>query len=122
MPITMGLDMRVHHIALRTRDLEKLERFYAGVLGLAVMRRHGTRSVWLDAEGTVMMIEHAGADEPSIAAGSMELVAFATDDVERAAIERNLTNAGVVIEARTEHTLYFRDPDGRRVAVSTYAF
>ena len=122
MPLTMGLDMRVHHIALRTRDLDKLERFYSGVLGLAVMRRHGTRSVWLDAAGTVMMLEHAEADEPPLAPGSMDLVAFATDEPERATIERNLTEADVPVEARTEHTLDFRDPDGRRVAVSTYAF
>jgi catechol 2,3-dioxygenase-like lactoylglutathione lyase family enzyme len=118
----MGLDMRVHHIALRTRDLDKLEKFYAGVLGLAVTQRHGTRSVWLDAAGTVMMLEHAEEDEPSIAEGSLELVAFATDEMARANIERLLGEASVPIEARTEHTLYFRDPDGRRVAVSTYAF
>jgi hypothetical protein len=86
------------------------------------MRRHGTRSLWLDAAGTVIMIELAEPDEPPIAQGSLELVAFATDEPARAAIERALVEADVAIEARTEHTLYFRDPDGRRVAISTYAF
>jgi catechol 2,3-dioxygenase-like lactoylglutathione lyase family enzyme len=118
----MGPDMRVHHIALRTRDLDKLERFYGGLLGLGIVRRHGTRSVWLDAAGTLVMIERAEAEEPPIAAGSMELVAFAADEHGRDAIEQSLGEAGVPIESRTEHTLYFRDPDGRRVAVSSYDF
>ena len=30
--------------------------------------------------------------------------------------------AGVRVEDRTEHTLYFRDPDGRRLGVSSYEF
>ncbi|MGK0362643.1 MAG: hypothetical protein ACI9U2_004964 [Bradymonadia bacterium] len=28
----------------------------------------------------------------------------------------------VAIESETEHTTYFRDPDGRRVGVSNYTF
>jgi hypothetical protein len=33
-----------------------------------------------------------------------------------------LSNAGIAIEAETPHTIYFRDPDGRRVALSDYPF
>ena len=43
--------MRVHHLAFRTRDLTRLERFYTDVLGLLVARRDEERSVWLRAEG-----------------------------------------------------------------------
>ncbi len=50
----------------------------------------------------------------------MELVAFAIDDLP--SWRRKLAEAGVVIEAETVHTLYVRDPDGRRVGLSTYAF
>ena len=99
---------------MRTRDLPRLERFYAGVLGFAVVRRDDARgSVWLDAGGTVLMLERAGADEPPIPAGTKDLVAFAVDDLDP-------WRDRVAVEAETEHTLYFRDPDGRRVAVSTY--
>jgi catechol 2,3-dioxygenase-like lactoylglutathione lyase family enzyme len=113
--------MRLHHLALRTRDVEPLEAFYAGVLGLDCVRRDGTRSVWLAIGDAVLMIERADDAEPAPDPRSMELVALAARDVaERDAIEARLRERDVAIEARTAHTIYFRDPDGRRVGVSTY--
>jgi catechol 2,3-dioxygenase-like lactoylglutathione lyase family enzyme len=109
--------MRLHHLALRTRDLAALERFYAGVLGLAVTQRT-ERSTWLDAAGTIVMLERATDDEPVPAPGSLELTCFAITPAERAAAAERLAAAGVAIEAETEFTMYFRDPDGRRVGVS----
>jgi catechol 2,3-dioxygenase-like lactoylglutathione lyase family enzyme len=101
---------------MRTRDVERLERFYTGVLGLSVVRRDDARqSVWLDAGGTMLMIERASEGEPAISPGSLELVAFAVATIEP-------WRALLAVEAETAHTLYFRDPDGRRVAVSDYAF
>jgi catechol 2,3-dioxygenase-like lactoylglutathione lyase family enzyme len=106
--------MRIHHVALRTADLARLERFYAGALGLRVVRRDDARgTVWLDAAGAVLMLERAAPGEPSIPAGTKDLIAFEVDDKEA-------WRARVTVEAETAHTLYFRDPDGRRVAVSTY--
>lgn len=113
--------MRLHHLALRTRDVDALEAFYAGVLGLDCVRRDGTRSVWLAIGDAVLMIERAEESEPPTDPRSMELVAFAAEDVaERDAIEARLRARDVVVEARTAHTIYFRDSDGRRVGVSTY--
>ncbi len=116
--------VRIHHVAMRTADVARLERFYAGVLGLPVVKRDAARgSVWLRAEGTVLMLEPLGRGDAPLPAGSMELVAFADDG--RAGIDvwrDRLAGAGVALEAATEHTLYFRDPDGRRVAVSDYSF
>jgi glyoxylase I family protein len=107
--------VRIHHVALRTTDLPRLERFYGDVLGFAVLRRDEARgSVWLEAGDAVLMLERAGPGEPAVPPGSMELVAFAVDDKEP-------WRARVAAEAETAHTLYFRDPDGRRVAVSSYA-
>ncbi len=112
--------MRIHHLALRTVDLARLRGFYVGVLGLcpsAAADERATR-VWLQAGDAVLMLERADDGEPPIARGTMELVAFAVDD--REAWRARLEHAGVRIEAETAHTLYFRDPDGRRVAVSDY--
>jgi catechol 2,3-dioxygenase-like lactoylglutathione lyase family enzyme len=109
--------VRIHHVALRTQDVERLRAFYEDVLGLRVLRRDEARgSVWLDADGAVVMIERAEAGEPRVPGGSMELVAFAVEDKEAWRVR---LGAGAV-EAETGHTLYFRDPDGRRVAVSDY--
>jgi catechol 2,3-dioxygenase-like lactoylglutathione lyase family enzyme len=97
---------------MRTPDLPRLERFYVGTLGLAILRRDDERgSVWLDAGGTVLMLERAASTEPAVPAGTRELVAFAVDDKEA-------WRARLTVEDETAHTLYSRDPDGRRIAVS----
>ncbi|MCU0674993.1 MAG: VOC family protein [Myxococcota bacterium] len=113
--------MRLHHLALRTRDVDSLEAFYAGLVGLPCVRRDGTRSVWLALGDAVLMIERADDAEPAPDPRSMELVALAARDAtERDAIEARLRARDVAIEARTAHTIYFRDPEGRRVGISTY--
>ncbi len=104
---------------MRTHDLARLEAFYTGPLGLAVLRRDPARgSVWLDAGGAIVMLERAAAPEPGILAGSKELVAFAVDDKD--AWRARLEGAAITLEDETAYTLYFRDPDGRRIAVSTW--
>lgn len=109
----------IHHLALRTVDVARLERFYGGLLGLPAVRRDAVRgTVWLRVGESVLMLEPAGPGEPAIDLGTRELVAFAVDD--REAWRSRLNEAGVDVEDETGHTLYFRDPDGRRVAVSCY--
>jgi len=112
--------MRIHHLAFRTKDLAQLERFYVEALGLAVTRRDGERSVWLDAGGAIVMLERADADEPAPHPNGKELVAFTIAPDERALREERLVRAGARVEARTSFTLYVRDPDGRRVGLSSY--
>lgn len=111
--------LRVHHVALRTRDLTRLRSFYEGTLGLPVVRVQ-PHSVWLDMGGAILMLEAASEDEPRVPAGSMELLALAMAAGERGAYEARLARGGVAVEARTPFTLYFRDPDGRRVGLSHF--
>jgi catechol-2,3-dioxygenase len=112
--------VRIHHIALRTNDLTRLEQFYTAVFALEVTRRDGSRSVWLNAGGTILMLERAEVDEPSIPSASMEFLCFGLTPAEVSACVGRLEAANVSVEARTRSTLYFRDPDGRRVGVSAY--
>ncbi len=112
--------MRVHHVAFRTADLPRLEAFYRDVLRLPILRRHASRSVWLKAGETILMLEVRAEREPPLAPGTGELVAFAIEAGEARAFEQRLEAASVAIEARTASTLYFRDPDGRRIALSAY--
>jgi catechol 2,3-dioxygenase-like lactoylglutathione lyase family enzyme len=56
--------LTIHHLALRTADLDRLERFYVGVLGLAPARRDAARgSIWLRTGASVLMLERATDDE-----------------------------------------------------------
>ena len=113
--------MRIHHLALRVRDPERAAAFYGGLLGLAEVRRFvegdAVRSLWLAAEGTVLMLERAlkgGGPE----GGSAHLLAFAVDDL--AAWEARLERAGLAVTDRTAHTLYLSDPDGHRVGLTVF--
>jgi hypothetical protein len=78
--------------------------------------------VWLGAEGAIVMIEPASPGERVVWPGEAteELVAFAILPGERAAARARLARHDVAIEAETPFTLYFRDPDGRRVGLSHY--
>lgn len=113
--------MRIHHVALRVADCERSAAFYSGLLGLPERRRlldaDGLRSIWLEAEGALLMLERSlrgtGAGE-----GSGHLLALVVDDL--GAWERRLAEGGVPVDDRTAHTLYVRDPDGNRVGLSTY--
>lgn len=112
--------MRIHHLAFRTDDLDALEHFYARVLGLTVLRRVPGKSTWLDAGGAIVMLERCADGEPAVPDDTMELVAFAIAPRDRESVASRLSAAGVRIEARTAYTLYVRDPDGRRVGLSSY--
>ena len=112
--------MRVHHLAIRTDDVVKLAAFYEGIVGLSLERRNLPRSIWLRAGETLFMVEGRGEDEPPIEPRSKELVAFSCHPSERAAAAARLAAGGVPIEEETAFTLYFRDPEGRRVALSHY--
>src|SRR6202035_4830937 len=99
--------MRIHHLALRTKDLARLLAFYGDVLELAVVQRDGDRSVWLRAGDAIVMLEREADDESPIPPGTRELIAFATTPPERERLERRLEERGVVLEGRTRFTVYF---------------
>ena len=118
---------RLHHVALGSRDVERLATFYARTFGLAELRRFLTaegalRSIWLDLGGVTLMVEHT--DEPPrrvdrVGAGPF-LLAFQVSPAERWQIEGALERAGVPIESRTDFTSYARDPDNNRFGFSHY--
>jgi hypothetical protein len=68
------------------------------------------------------MIEHSEVTQAraeGIGAGWF-LVALAVSPSERDLLEAKLAARGVAIESRTQWTSYARDPDGNRIAFSSY--
>lgn len=115
----------VHHVAIGVRDLARCEAFYAGVLGLPVLRRWpaadgaGDRSVWLDlGRGAFLALERVtAASVPEDRAGYL-MIAVAIGLPARAGWEARLAAAGVAVVHRTDYTLYVADPEGNRVGLS----
>jgi hypothetical protein len=67
------------------------------------------------------MVEAREAEEPPVPAGSLDLFALRVTDERKAAI-REMARSRSCFDGETAHTVYLRDPDGRRVGVSTYPF
>lgn len=115
-----------HHVAVVVRDLERAEAFYAGVLGLAPMRRWtddagAPRSVWLDlGDGAFLAVERAAAEGPRRAdeAPGLHCIALRIAHTDRERWRAHLAEAGHPVERETEFTLYTRDPDGTLVGLS----
>jgi catechol 2,3-dioxygenase-like lactoylglutathione lyase family enzyme len=111
---------RLHHLALRTHDVDRLLSFYRDWFALELARDMRPRAVWLAiADQAVLMIEQAEEGEPPVAEHSLELLAFTVSSDRRLALRTRLIASGQ-LAGETEHTLYFRDPDGRRVGLSSY--
>lgn len=119
--------MRIHHLALGARDVESLAEFYRRAFDLREQTRHhhadGTlRSVWLDLEGAVLMIEASRAEARVVhgIGSGLFLVAFAVHVAERDCVEARVVALGGSVEERGRFTSYARDPEGNRVAISHY--
>ena len=116
--------MRLHHLAIQVPDLDAAVAFYGGVLGLQTLRRQA-HAVWVDAGGTILMLERcretgtidASWEQPD--AGPF-VVAFAIAADERTAWLTRLAEAGVAVHHESAFTLYFRDPWGTRLALSHF--
>lgn len=118
----------LHHLAVGTRDVERLARFYAQLLSTPECERHsdalGLRSIWLDLSGVLLMIERCepSAERPRVTGVGLGafLLAFRANSRQRGAFEARARELGAEIESRSASTSYLRDPDGNRIAVSEY--
>lgn len=114
------MPLALHHIALRTADVAALAEFYKAVFDFRVVRDSLPRSLWLGlGGGAVLMLEEREAGEPGIPPDAMELLAFRVTGEEREDIKRKAVATGCYA-GETPFTVYLRDPDGRRLGVSTY--
>ncbi|MBL92509.1 MAG: glyoxalase [Myxococcales bacterium] len=117
----------LHHLALGARDVEGLAQFYQSLFGLAHLKTHHNvqgeiRSIWLDLAPGILMIEkseHEFASLPPMTLGKGPfLIAFTILENDRDTFLSDLAKRGLKLEGQTNHTLYLRDPEHNRVAVS----
>ncbi len=122
------MPLSFHHLAIQCADLERCERFYREVLGLAVLQRWpleegGDRSVWLSlGDGAFLALERA-VEPPAAHAwrdgrAGLHLVSLRIGPAERRGWEERLESAGVPVVHRTRWTLFFHDPEGNRIGLS----
>lgn len=121
--------LRVHHLAVVVRDLDRAEGFYGGALGLPVLRRWpdavgAPRSIWFElGGGAFLAVERAPEGAPVRPVGDppgWHCVALAIPKAAREAFRARLARAGSPVERESAFTLYARDPEGNLVAFSHY--
>jgi catechol 2,3-dioxygenase-like lactoylglutathione lyase family enzyme len=120
-----------HHLAIQVRDLARAERFYAGTLGLAVVRRwprddgKGDRSIWVSTGGDEFIaLEACEAERPPAGfhdpRAGLHLFALRILKSEREAWEAKLAAAEIEVVHRSRYTIYFLDPEGNRLGLSHF--
>src|SRR5690242_19748213 len=109
------MSLEFHHLALRTSDVVGLAAWYREMFDIVEARDLLPRSIWLGlAHDSMLMIEARGDDEPAPSPGSMEMFAMRVTPSFRELIKQRAVDRGCY-DGETEHTVYVRDPEGRRV-------
>ena len=120
----------LHHIALGAQNIERLADFYQDFFALSALKIHyddhgEIRSIWLDLSPGILMLEksaHTNAPLKDMALGKGPfLLAFTIEEKDKEKLLQKLTAQNLPVEGKTDFTLYFRDPEANRVAVSWYA-
>jgi catechol 2,3-dioxygenase-like lactoylglutathione lyase family enzyme len=120
-----GLD----HVALAVRDVERSADWYVDVLGFE-RRYEGMWKgipVFVGRDTTAIALFPVGSDQANSALprkreGILHL-ALRADRKNFIAAQRDLTNRGIAFHFRDHeisHSIYFRDPDGHELEITTY--
>tara|TARA_B100000676_G_C17490207_1_gene537870 strand:- start:43 stop:441 length:399 start_codon:yes stop_codon:yes gene_type:complete len=121
----------LNHIAIKTNGVDRLSKFYSEVLGLTFVKQHrddkGLRSIWLRLGSGLLMLErseHGGSrsqeanfkEDPT----GIHLIALSVEKSKKEDWRARLEQNKVSIEFESEYTIYFFDPDGNRIGLSSF--
>ncbi len=118
-----------HHLAIKTHRVEELSAFYRAALKLEEQKRwfeeNGElRSVWLELSPCILMIEKSSSQGAQLSSEAdppgLFLLALNISAQEKQSWRKHLESLSITIESETAYTLYFRDPEGNRLALSHY--
>jgi glyoxalase family protein len=129
----------IHHVSAITSDLDRLNDFYVGALGLSLIKRSLNQDdgrtkhwFWASYDGASVAPHSAitffgwpkGGKQAAAGVGQMHRVAFrAASDDEQLAWRDHLLSMGVGVSPVVDRTyyksIYFRDPDGLELEIAT---
>lgn len=119
----------IDHVALAVRDVARTTDWYLNVLGFE--RRHHGRwngiPVFIGRGNTAIALFPTGAEAPARSTPSkpcgMLHLAFRTNRKDFLAAQEDLTNRGIPFhfeDHEISHSIYFQDPDGYQLEITTY--
>jgi catechol 2,3-dioxygenase-like lactoylglutathione lyase family enzyme len=120
---TQGLD----HVAITVSDLERSADFYGGVLGLGRAYEEWHEPVFMVSEGSGLALfstdsHPSGADGATPEIRVMH-IAFRVDRAQFDRARDELPSAGIeprFADHGAAHSIYFHDPDGHQIELTTY--
>lgn len=122
----MGFELQgLDHVAVSVRDQAASTAWYEDVLGLERIYEEawGDMPVMLAAHGTGVALFLARGDADGAPAIRILHLAFRVDRANFDAAQAALTERGVRFEFQDHdvaHSIYFNDPDGHRLELTTY--
>lgn len=115
--------MKIHHIAVFCRNAGLLSEFYIKFLEFKLIVTHlnedtTVRSIWLQlSDQSILMLEN---NVNEFFSGGV--IAFEIKINDRVRWTQRLRNYGISIEHETRYSVYFRDPENNRLAMTHYPF
>ncbi len=116
----------IDHVALAVRDVARSTQWYIDVLGFEHLYpgMWGGVPVFVGKNGTALALFPAReSSEANARSVRIMHLAFGTTREQFLAAQRHLTERGIAFEFQDHeisHSIYFRDPDGHELEITTY--
>jgi catechol 2,3-dioxygenase-like lactoylglutathione lyase family enzyme len=117
----------IDHVAIGVRDIERSAKWYIDVLGFERLHQGMWNGVpTFIGKGATGIALFPASQEPKLSAHReirMLHLAFRADRENFLAAQRELEKRGIEFEFQDHeisHSIYFRDPDGHQLEITTY--